>query len=74
MTCHVARSTGFDEARLDRVVRAGGGEYVGLQPVRNRGPLVLFNDPRTGTTLSVPLSGCSVEAVRGRIMESRRIQ
>lgn len=71
MTCH-ALLRGIDEAILARIVAAGGGEYVGLQLVKNREPLVLFNHPQTGTTLSVPLSGCTPEAVRGRIAESRR--
>ena len=70
MTCH-ALLHGLDEAFLARIVAAGGGTYVGLQPVRNRGPLILFNDPLTGTTLSVPLSCCSVESIRGRIADSR---
>ena len=53
MTCHVLLR-GLDEASLARIVAAGGGEYVGLQPVKNKEPLVLFNVPETGTTLSVP--------------------
>ena len=70
MTCH-ALLHGPDEASLARIVAAGGGTYVGLQPRLGRAePLVLFDAP-SGTTLSVPLSCCSVEAVRGRIAESR---
>ena len=72
MTCHAAKSTGPDEAHLTRIVTAGGGTYVGLQDRLGRAePLVLFDDPMSLTTLSVPLSCCTPEAVRGRIAESR---
>ena len=72
MTCRAARSIGPDEAKLEIIVKAGGGHYVGLQLRRGRAePLILFDDPLTLTTLSVPLSCCSVERVKGRIAESR---
>ena len=68
----LGRRIGPDEVALGRIVEAGGGRYVGLQPCLGRAePLVLFDDPLTLTTLSVPLSCCSVEAVKGRIAESR---
>ena len=72
MTCHAARSTGPDEVKIARIVTAGGGTYVGLQGRLGRAePLVLFDDPMSLTTFSVPLSCCSVESIRGRIADSR---
>ena len=54
------------------IVAAGGGRYVGLLraiPGRME-PVVLFASPRTRTTLGLPLSRLTVQAVRRRIAES----
>ncbi len=42
------------ETYLRRQVEQGGGEYVGIQEYEGaRYDLVLFNSPRTGSTLAV---------------------
>lgn len=55
---------------LLRTVEAGGGQWVGLQDtfLPDREPLVLFNSPTSKTTLALPVSLCTVDNVRGKIM------
>lgn len=68
MTCRVLVDQ--EEARLAALVRRGGGEWVGIQRVRGREELALFNAP-SGTTLSLPAGQVTAEAVARRIQESR---
>lgn len=58
-----------DSPVLQDIVRAGGGEWVGLQDtfLLDREPLVLFNSPTSKTTLALPVSLCTVDNVRGKI-------
>ena len=58
------------------IISEGGGEYVGIQrgvPQAGSPDLVLFNDPLTGTTLTLIASAAfvTVEHVRAKLAESR---
>ena len=59
-----------EEARLARLVAAGGGEWVGIQHLKGHEDLILFNTP-SGTTLSLPVGQVTAEAVAQRIKDSR---
>jgi hypothetical protein len=59
-----------EEAALRRAVEQAGATWVGIQPRRGAGPLLLFND-RTGSTRSVALDGAIEIAVR-RVLLGRR--
>ena len=65
----------MDALWLLEQVEAGGGRYVGIQErlVVGKPALILFDDPETGTTLSVPLPDLTAEAVRVRLAESRKL-
>ena len=53
------------------IVAAGGGKYVGiLKEIPNMEPIVLFNSPRTRTTLGIRISSLTAEAVREHLAES----
>jgi len=54
-------------------IEQGGGKFVGLQNgVAGRVPdMYMFNDPQTGSTLSVPTGEATAEAVASRIADSR---
>ena len=67
MTCRVQANP--EEARLARLVAAGGGEWVGVQHIKGREALILFNVP-SGTTLSLPVGQVTAEAVARRIKEA----
>ena len=60
------------EMEFASIVAAGGGRYVGvLKEIPNKmESVVLFSSPRTRTTLSIPISRLTVEAVRERLAES----
>ncbi|MGD0428524.1 MAG: hypothetical protein ABSC10_17570 [Candidatus Acidiferrales bacterium] len=60
------------ESAFTSIVAAGGGSYVGvLKEIPDKmESLVLFNSPRTRTTLAIPISHLTVEAVREHIAES----
>jgi hypothetical protein len=62
----------LSETEVSSIVEAGGGKYVGiLREIREKmEPVVLFISPETKTTLGVPLSRLTVEAVRKQIIES----
>jgi hypothetical protein len=62
----------FDAAELSSIVAAGGGKYVGvLKEIPNKmESVILFNSPRTRTTLGIPISHLTVEAVREHLAES----
>jgi hypothetical protein len=57
---------------ISSIVSAGGGKYVGvLKEIPNKmESVILFNSPRTRTTLGIPISGLTVEAVREHLAES----
>jgi hypothetical protein len=50
-----------------RAVEAAGGEYVGIQECEGRESLILFNSPKTGSTLAVKESNFTSVAVQNRI-------
>jgi len=60
------------EPAFSSIVAAGGGSYVGvLKEIPNKmESLVLFNSPRTRTTLAIPISHLTAEAVREHLAES----
>jgi hypothetical protein len=60
------------ESAFCSIVAAGGGSYVGvLKEIPDKmESLVLFNSPRTRTTLAIPISHLTVEAVREHLAES----
>ncbi|HSZ02006.1 MAG TPA: hypothetical protein VK788_21090 [Terriglobales bacterium] len=60
------------EMEFASIVAAGGGRYVGvLKEIPNKmESVVLFSSPRTRTTLSIPISRLTVEAVREHLAKS----
>jgi hypothetical protein len=67
-----ATAFGFGETEFSSIVVAGGGKYVGvLKEIPDKmESLVLFNSPRTRTTLAIPISHLTAEAVREHLAES----
>jgi hypothetical protein len=55
---------------VQAIVEKGGGVYCGIQHAVSGPDLVLFNSPRTGSTLAVELSHLTPAAVARRIAES----
>ena len=62
----------LNEAEMSSIVEAGGGRYVGvLKEIPERmESIVLFISPQTKTTLGIPMSRLTVEAVREQLAES----
>jgi hypothetical protein len=62
----------LNEAEVSLIVEAGGGKYVGvLKEIPGATEsIVLFISPQTRTTLGVPMSRLTVEAVRDQLAES----
>jgi hypothetical protein len=62
----------LDEMEFALIVAAGGGRYVGvLNGISNQmESVVLFSSARTRTTLGIPISRLTVEAVREHLAES----
>jgi hypothetical protein len=60
------------ETKISSIVAAGSGRYVGvLKEIPDKmESVVLFNSPRTGTTLGLPISLLTVAAVREHLAES----
>lgn len=60
------------EAEISLIVEAGGGKYVGvlLAIPRRMESIILFISPQTKTTLAIPMSHLTVEAVREHLAES----
>ena len=60
------------EAEISSIVEAGGGKYVGiLMAIANKmESIILFISPQTRTTLGIPISRLTVEAVREQLAES----
>ena len=62
----------LSEAEMSSIVEAGGGKYVGMMneiPGRMES-IVLFISPQTKSTLGLPISGLTAEAVREQLAES----
>ena len=60
------------ETEISSIVAAGGGRYVGVLkeiPYKMES-VVLFSSPRTRTTLGLPISRLTAEAVREHLAES----
>jgi hypothetical protein len=62
----------LSEIEMSSIVEAGGGRYVGvLDEIRGRTELiVLFISPKTRSTLSIPISRLTVDAVREQMAKS----
>jgi hypothetical protein len=62
----------FSEAEMSWIVQAGGGRYVGvMNEIPGKvGRIVLFTSPQTRSTLALPSSRLSVEAVREQLAKS----
>jgi hypothetical protein len=62
----------LNETEMSSIVEAGGGRYVGvLSEIRGRtGWVVLFISPKTRSTLGIPISRLTVDAVRRQLAES----
>jgi len=62
----------LNETEISSVVAAGGGRYVGvLKEIPGKmEPIILFISPQTRTTLALPISHLTVEAVREHLAES----
>jgi hypothetical protein len=56
-----------------RIVELAGAQWVGVQPATRPlgGPLVMFRDPVTTSTLALPEDGLSLFAVQEKMRESR---
>jgi hypothetical protein len=62
----------LSEAEMSSIVEAGGGKYVGMMneiPGRMES-IVPFISPQTKSTLGLPISGLTAEAVREQLAES----
>jgi hypothetical protein len=62
----------LSEAEMSSIVEAGGGRYVGVlsEIPGKRESIILFMSPQTKTTLGIPISRLTVEAVREQVAES----
>jgi hypothetical protein len=60
----------FTLLRYKRIVHKAGARYVGIQRCKVK-ELVLFDDPRTNTTLSIPTGQMSIQKVTQRLTASR---
>jgi hypothetical protein len=55
------------EAYYRRGVEVAGGVYVGIQEIEGESGLVLFNHPKTGSTLAVSEKNFTAVAVENRL-------
>jgi hypothetical protein len=62
----------LNEAEISSIVEAGGGRFIGvLKKVPEKSEaLVLFISPKTKSTLAIPISQLTAEAVREQLAES----
>ena len=62
----------LSEAEMSSIVEAGGGKYVGVlsEIPEKMESIILFISPQTRTTLGIPVSRVTVEAVREQLAES----
>jgi hypothetical protein len=56
--------------KSERIVELGGAQWVGIQPTDD-GPLVMFRDPLTCSTLALFERSLTVTAVENKILASR---
>jgi hypothetical protein len=62
----------LSEAAISSIVNAGGGRYVGVLnaiPEKTES-IIVFVSPQTRTTLGIPISRLTAEAVRQQLAES----
>jgi hypothetical protein len=59
-------------AALRTAVEQGGGVWVGIQDDGGPYLLVLFNSPKTGSTLALKASGLTASKVRAHISSSNK--
>jgi hypothetical protein len=62
----------LNETEISSIVEAGGGRFIGvLKKVPEKSEaIVLFISPKTKSTLAIPISQLTVEAVRKQLAES----
>ncbi|MFZ0580491.1 MAG: hypothetical protein WAN72_17470 [Candidatus Acidiferrales bacterium] len=62
----------LNEAEISSIVEAAGGGYIGVlkEAGEKAGVIVLFTSRRTRSTLAIPITRLTVEAVRTQIAES----
>ena len=62
----------LSEVEMSSIVEAGGGRYVGVlkEIPEKMESIALFISPQTRTTLGIPISRLTVEAVREQLAES----
>lgn len=62
----------WSEPEMSSIVEAGGGKYVGVlnEIPEKMESVILFISPQTRTTLGIPISHLTVDAVRERLAES----
>lgn len=64
-------TTRLSDAEISSIVEAGGGRYVGvLSAISKMESIILFISPQTRTTLGIPMSRLTVDAVREQLAES----
>jgi hypothetical protein len=65
-------TTRLSDAEISSIVEAGGGRYVGaLSEIPDKmESVILFISPQTRTTLGIPMSRLTVDAVRKQLAES----
>jgi hypothetical protein len=62
----------LSEAEISSIVEAGGGKYVGVLIAipKKMESIILYISPQTRTTLGIPMSRLTAEAVRDQLAES----
>jgi hypothetical protein len=62
----------LSQAEISSIVEAGGGRYVGVlsEIPEKMESIILFISPQTRTTLGIPMSRLTVDAVREQLAES----
>jgi len=62
----------LSEAEISSIVEAGGGTYVGVlsEIPEKMESIILFKSPQTRTTLGIPMSRLTVDAVCEQLAES----
>ena len=65
-------TTRLSQAEISSIVEAGGGRYVGVlsEIPEKMESIILFISPQTRTTLGIPMSCLTVDAVREQLAES----
>ena len=60
------------EAEIASIIEAGGGKYVGILMAipKKMESVILFISPQSGTTLGIPISRLTVEAVSKQLAHS----